>query len=364
MIHVFVGPTIATEAAASILDATYHPPVEQGDVLAVCEQGASLIAIIDGYFDLVPSVWHKEILVALESGVVVCGAASMGALRAAELAPMGMIGVGQVFRWYHQGVLVDDDEVALIHAPAEHGYRAHSEAMVDIRSRVGAATEAGVLDDLLAEEVITTAKALNYRDRSLRRAATIVRQRAPAAATPLDRLEAWLAAERPLGVKHADAVELLTRIAEGTLPPPSGTPPPVSATVFLSQLRAEVRRRRAVEELGGASPELDDDAVLPHGETLAVTRKKVMLRLLVRREAARLGLDATADELQAEADRFRLESGLHQLDATLRWFADRGITEETWTRFLTDRVLATKVERTLAHEIDAEVADHVRIAVD
>src|SRR5688572_32760283 len=52
------------------------------------------------------------------SGVRVFGAASMGALRAAELQPFGMIGVGQVFQAYRRGHLTDDDEVAVAHGPA------------------------------------------------------------------------------------------------------------------------------------------------------------------------------------------------------------------------------------------------------
>ena len=45
------------------------------------------ILIIDGVFQSEPAVRHKEILWALSLGVPVVGAASMGALRAAELFP-------------------------------------------------------------------------------------------------------------------------------------------------------------------------------------------------------------------------------------------------------------------------------------
>ena len=48
---------------------------------------AEAIGIIDGYFERVPSVWHKEILWAMAEGIHVFGSASMGALRAAELLP-------------------------------------------------------------------------------------------------------------------------------------------------------------------------------------------------------------------------------------------------------------------------------------
>jgi hypothetical protein len=60
-------------------------------------------------------------LVALSKGVEVSGAASMGvALRAAELHPYGMIGIGRAYRLFRRGLLTDDDELAVIHAPEGH----------------------------------------------------------------------------------------------------------------------------------------------------------------------------------------------------------------------------------------------------
>ena len=41
-------------------------------------EGATVIGLIDGFFENVASVWHKEILFALSEGVQVFGAASMG----------------------------------------------------------------------------------------------------------------------------------------------------------------------------------------------------------------------------------------------------------------------------------------------
>ena len=58
---------------------------------------ASAIGIVDGYFEGVLSVWHKEILWAMAEGIHVFGSASMGALRAAELHPFGMHGTGRIF---------------------------------------------------------------------------------------------------------------------------------------------------------------------------------------------------------------------------------------------------------------------------
>ena len=63
---------------------------------------------------------YKELLLALSQGVHVVGGASMGALRAAELYPFGMEGVGEIFEWFRDGVIEADDEVAVIHSSAEN----------------------------------------------------------------------------------------------------------------------------------------------------------------------------------------------------------------------------------------------------
>ena len=93
-------------------------------------------------FESVGAVWHKEILLALQDGIAVYGASSMGAIRAAELAPFGMVGVGAIYEAYCDGRYTDDDEVALLQGPATFGYPAMSEAMVNIRATVARALHA------------------------------------------------------------------------------------------------------------------------------------------------------------------------------------------------------------------------------
>jgi hypothetical protein len=90
---VFAGPTIPADEIRAIVDAVCLPPVAHGDVYRVSLERPRAIGIIDGYFERQPAVWHKEILWALNEGIHVFGSASMGALRAAELAPFGMVGV-------------------------------------------------------------------------------------------------------------------------------------------------------------------------------------------------------------------------------------------------------------------------------
>src|SRR5262249_27403413 len=149
------------------------------------------IGIIDGYFDGMPAVWHKEILWALTQGIHVFGSASMGALRAAELHPFGMQGVGNIFEAYRSGELEDDDEVAVLHGPAEAGYVALSEPMVNIRATLGQAETAGIVSATTRAALTEQAKGLFYQERSWK---AILRDREPG--DPLNgevnRLRDWL----------------------------------------------------------------------------------------------------------------------------------------------------------------------------
>ena len=217
---IFTGPTLSAAEARSELDADYLPPAEQGDVYRAALSGPHVIGIIDGYFERVPSVWHKEVLWAMSHGTHVFGAASMGALRAAELEAFGMEGVGSIFEAYRDGTLEDDDEVAVIHGSGEFGFRAASEAMVDIRHTLHRAVDAGVLGARTAASVEKVAKAMFYPDRTYQLiCARGVQDGLPRA--ELTDFWKWLPAGRA-SLKRADALAMLQvirqRVAGGIEP--------------------------------------------------------------------------------------------------------------------------------------------------
>ena len=82
---IFAGPSVRGLDLPSRNDVLFRPPAKQGDIFRATLTRPEAIGLIDGYFDGVPSVWHKEILWAMSQGIRVFGSASMGALRAAEL---------------------------------------------------------------------------------------------------------------------------------------------------------------------------------------------------------------------------------------------------------------------------------------
>ena len=206
---VFLGPTLTAEEARPELDATYLPPVTQGDVYRAALVGPPTIGIVDGYFHHVGAVWHKEILWAMARGVHVFGSASMGALRAAELAPFGMEGTGWIFERFRSGDIEDDDEVAVAHCSGDDGERPFapiSEAMVNIRRTLASATEAGVIRDGTHQELLAIAKSWFYADRTypaLLRAGCSGANRCE-----LDGLASWLPQGR-IDQKRTDAVDML-----------------------------------------------------------------------------------------------------------------------------------------------------------
>lgn len=167
--YIFLGPTLRADDAGKILDAVYLPPVSHGRVYEIARKRPKAIGIVDGYFESVRAVLHKEILWALSQGIRVYGSASMGALRAAELAPFGMRGVGRIFEEYVRGDLEDDDEVAVGHGPEEYDFMPVTDAMVNVRATLQAAARAGVIRMSAQTAFTRIAKGIYYKERTYAR---------------------------------------------------------------------------------------------------------------------------------------------------------------------------------------------------
>lgn len=166
---VFCGPTISHDQARSKLDCICLPPAVQGSIIsAVVEFDPGIIILLDGGFQSEPAIKHKEILWAISRGVAVVGASSMGALRAAELAPH-MIGIGLIYRWYKRFALVADDAVAVQHGPADVNFAPLTDSLIDLRLTFRSAFRQGKISCEVARSLETTARELNFRERTLGR---------------------------------------------------------------------------------------------------------------------------------------------------------------------------------------------------
>jgi hypothetical protein len=237
---VFLGPSLPAAQARAIAPCAVLPPARQGDVWRALlrDPAPRALALIDGVFEAQPSVWHHELLDALEAGVRVFGASSMGALRAAELAPFGMRGVGTVVRWVRDGS-ADDADVALLHGDREHGHRALTVPHVTVRFAAQQARRARVLSRGEERALVRASARVFYQERTWGRALAALGPRARR------RWEAWARRGLP-DVKALDARACIALAARSLRVAPGAglrdRPPPSSL----------VRNRRLRDAMPGA----------------------------------------------------------------------------------------------------------------
>lgn len=195
---IYLGPTLDRLEASRILDVDYLPPICRGD-LGRLPENVKVVGIIDGEFFQKLAVSPKEIISTLDRGVRVFGASSIGALRASETHRYGTVGVGRIFTMFRDGVLDEDDEVALIY-DAET-FRSLSVPLVNIRYVLDAACMQGVIDSDEMGYLLNRLKTLYFPQRTY----TALKNLSPALAEFLDR-------ETIPDLKREDAIEMLQAI--------------------------------------------------------------------------------------------------------------------------------------------------------
>lgn len=213
----FAGPSIAGLALPPNI--ALRPPAVCGDLAALKSDAPVAVGLVDGHFGLAPTVWHKEILELLACGVRVLGAASIGALRAAELADEGMEGVGAIYEAYRSGAIERDDAVMLLQAPAEYDYVPLSLALVDAECTLSIVA-CSRPERRMMQRIVRT---MCYQTRSWPRCLAAYRTRTgrnfPIALDDLERMPS---------LKQRDTALLITRLQKmaGYGPPLSQIPAP------------------------------------------------------------------------------------------------------------------------------------------
>jgi len=208
---IFAGPSLPRAEIEAVQGLSWRPPVCHGDLYREALSRPALIGVVDGYFEAIPTVWHKEILWAMTQGIHVYGSSSIGALRAAELADFGMKGYGRIYEAYRDGTLQDDDEVAVQHGPEEVGFVTVTEAMVNVRATLERAENIGIIKPPIMAALSDIAKLLFYKDRTY----DAIIHRAREEGLPQEALkavEAWLPIGR-VNQKKLDAQTMLSAIS-------------------------------------------------------------------------------------------------------------------------------------------------------
>lgn len=107
----------------------------------------------------------------------------------------------------------------------------------------------------------------------------------------------------------------------------------------------------------------DDPALLTAcGETMAVVRKKALLRILARSEANRRSISVTDNDVEATFDWFRRCYGLSTDNELSRWMECQKLTKTTFAIAMRDFTLVRLVEEAYKQDIDELVPDQIAIS--
>ncbi|WP_344006633.1 TfuA-like protein [Streptomyces thermocarboxydovorans] len=221
MIHVFVGPTLPrSEPQLTAPGVRIWPPARHGDLFDPAIRSGDTALIIDGVYHQAPALRHKEILAAMGRSVTVIGAASIGALRAAELDRFGMLGVGRIYAAYAQGELDGDDEVAVGQVP-DGEFGALTWPVVNLRHILQVARAAGVLDGGRAARLLAALRAVYYPQRTWAAVRAVCRRRGEG------EFADWLAERRAQDehfgdLKRVDALAAVRTALDGCTAPQTG----------------------------------------------------------------------------------------------------------------------------------------------
>lgn len=351
----FVGPSLFPRVNG-LLEIELRPPAARGDILHAALQRPDVILLIDGYFDRVPSVWHKEILWALSQGIHVLGASSMGALRAAEMHSYGMLGVGRIFELFASGAYTDDDEVALTHASEADDYRPLSEALVNMRATLIAARNQGVIAAPTFEWLVADAKRTFYAERSYQR----LLQRAKNAGLPLGEISTlrdWLPDSR-VDQKREDALTLLRYVADQRqkLARP-GKRCPFFPTDAWNALEREVRSRPADNDTQHDRHVACAEELLIEG-THGNDFRAAALRALCRRSSD--GTDGLDEQIVRSVVRqFREEHGLMTVEAYEAWIEAQALSDQELLSFFQREVTVRRVLTQCEADVPDALEDHL-----
>ena len=365
---VFAGPSLwGVEVAPDAL-VEMRPPAALGDVARAVAQGVRLIGLIDGRFESVPAVWHKELLWALEAGVAIYGGASMGALRAAELAPFGMRVVGGIARDYSTGRLVADDAVAVLHGPAEAGFMPLSTALVDILATLERARAEGVLVPAHVRKLTSCASARFYKERNWTTVMRDAQNHLPPQACSAFRT--WLATGR-VERKRGDAQAVLAAVEAHARAGAAPSNAKQSSGPSVAQAHGfKAERPHLVSELlpgparaaGGLVLAAQDRALLDRarldGQDMRALRREALAARLAREHD---GAGGEAGDEGALLDRFRTANGLERGEDFTRWLASRGLDRARLVAVLAREGRLEALAEAAASELLPLIADRLRL---
>jgi hypothetical protein len=285
---IFCGPTIRPKDI--LVKADVRKPAAQGDIAAAAtENPGETLVLIDGYFRQELAPWHKEILYAMqEKGCRFVGGGSLGAIRSVECEPWGAEPVGQIARWFKDGTIVDDSEVALLH---EQGgdYKHFSVPLVNLRA-------SGCPD-------IEKLAAIPFEDRSWRAIADVIGEEK--------------CAEIQLNYVDQKFIDAQAAIVQAALP-----------AVAKGRVEAKNLNSILLESMLGA--DMPTDGERPYQKVCLEERAATMKEQLLLHLAESLKVQPTQTEVHEAAGRMWKRIGCPSPEQQSKWFEKNKVTLANW----------------------------------
>jgi hypothetical protein len=340
-ILVYLGPSLSlTEARQLLPGANFRPPVKQGDIVTdVVRFSPTRIILIDGVFRENLSPWHKEIVYALQyPGVkAIYGAVSMGALRAAELDWLGMVGIGKIYEWYRAGITEDDSEVALSYAVRESKdgpiYYPSTVPLVEIRAGVEHYEQEFPLEPvaIAAREFLVEMARVYYGDRT---ESLCENSWDKNLGTPFPRIPQ----------KALDAVEALTNF-RAYEPAQLQKPTPDNLSTYFQAL---YERDRRIEIDGIAIPQqhIDSHVILhnPEYERICWDASNQELALML---CDHFYVGVGIQEVERENVRFQQKAGIETAEDFSAFLEDNGWSRAEYDRLMIQNARIRKLQHAL-----------------
>ena len=340
---VFSGPTLSPAEVQAILPGGTFGPFRHADLISVVhELDLDVVVLIDPDMHR-QALWPKEVLHALDLGVLVCGAGGTGVLRALECEPYGAVAHGAVAEWFRSGNL-GDDEILVAHAGAEEHYQRRSEPLFNIRQTLAAAATTGVVSFQEANQLLAAMKALHYPRRSYSALCDLARD---LPASRRDALAEFMA-DNATDHLRQDALELLHLLRDNSaaLPRPrarSREEARAKGGWFRSLLHCHRRVRRpgfGQAALGSIAAH----AALSHPEFEEINRQ-AMNHQLTQYLAEVLGIPLDAADTETEVRRFRASRRLQSEADFLSWLSRNNLSLEEFQDWMAELARARRLHR-------------------
>ena len=201
---VFLGPSCPIADASDVLNADFRPAAQRGDISSAVEDGATTIVLIDGRLIDAYAPSPREVFEAGAKGVNIIGAASLGALRAAELYGHGMLGYGWVYKQFLNGNIESDDELVSLFIP-ETGLNV-TVPLIRVRYASETLRSRGLLDQHQTEALCSSLSSICFSERTQ----NVVRDVARKSGIAKDIIEKFFDPE--FDIKRIDTLECLELI--------------------------------------------------------------------------------------------------------------------------------------------------------